>query len=202
VSNIRKPNFRDVNLYRLQYGIRLTPQQIISTFDDTIYEDFISCWLLDCIEEKYEKLDRKYDEILHTGGAGDKGRDVIAIINSNDRTWDNYQCKHYNAGLKPTEIYSEIGKLLYYTFIGDYAIPQNYFFVAPKNLGTKLADYLMNPSILRKEVVANWDKYCKNDITIKKQILLESDLKKYVERFDFSIFKGKGTDMILREFEK
>lgn len=202
MNNITLPNFRDVNLYRLQYGIQLTPQQIISTFDDTIYENFISCWLLDCIDNKYERLDRKYDEIIHTGGAGDKGRDVIAIIDSSKNLWDNYQCKHYEASLKPTEIYCEVGKVLYYTYIKDYSIPQNYYFVAPKNIGPRLADYLSKPQILKNELLSNWDKYCKDDITSKKSIIIEGDFKDYVLDFDFSIFHGKGTDMILREFEK
>ncbi|EMS71232.1 ABC-three component system protein [Ruminiclostridium cellobioparum] len=202
MGDIREPNLRDVNLYRLIYGIQLTPQQIISTFDDKLYEEFISCWLIDCVSKSYNELDRKYEEIGHLGGAGDKGRDVVAIVNMDDGTWDNYQCKHYKGSLAPVDIYCEIGKVIYYTYKKEYTIPRSYYFVAPKNIGTKLNDMLNNPDELRKNLVENWDSYCKDNITKKEKIKLEGEIEEYINNFDFSIFKGKGTAAILSEFEK
>lgn len=200
MDNIKKPDFRNINLYRLTYGLSLTPEQIISTLEDQRYEEFISCWLIDCVVNLYNDVERKYEEVEHLGGAGDKGRDVVAYADVNKIVWDNYQCKHYNASLKPTDIYSEVGKLLYYTYNGDFTVPRKYYFVAPKGVGTKLSDLLKKPCEFKKEVIANWNDYCEGNITKKKKVILEGKFKDYVEEFNFSVFETKGTQAILAEF--
>lgn len=200
MDNIKKPDFRNINLYRLTYGLTLTPKQIISTFDDQKYEEFISCWLIDCVINSYENVERKYDEVEHLGGSGDKGRDVVAYIDLDKTVWDNYQCKHYSGSLTPTDIYCEVGKLLYYTYKKDFTVPRKYVFVAPKNIGTKLSDLIKEPSKFKKAVTSNWEKYCESNITKKEKVILEGDFYKYVNSFDFNIFKAKGTQAILSEF--
>lgn len=200
MDNIKKPDFRNINLYRLTYGLSLTPEQIILTLDDQRYEELISCWLIDCVINLYENVERKYEEVEHLGGAGDKGRDVVAYVDVDKKVWDNYQCKHYNESLKPTDIYSEVGKLLYYTYKNDFTIPRKYYFVAPKGIGTKLSDLVKKPSELKKEVISNWQSYCESNIIKKEKVTLEGQFKSYVESFDFSIFTTKGTHAILAEF--
>ena len=202
LDNIKRTNFQDVNLYRLTYGLSLTPEQIISSLDDQKYEEFISCWLIDCIIDSYKVVERKYEEVEHLGGAGDKGRDVVAYIDEDKQVWDNYQCKHYSDSLKPTDIYSEVGKLLYYTYKKDFTIPRQYFFVAPKSIGPKLSDLAKNPIRFKSEVISNWQSYCESSITKKEKVILEGDFKKYVDDFDFSIFKTKGMQAVLSEFSK
>jgi len=67
-----------------------------------------------------------YGLVERAGGAGDKGCDVIAIVDPSDPDgeWDNFQCKHYDHPLAPGDIWVELGKLCYYTHIGEYSIPQ------------------------------------------------------------------------------
>ncbi len=201
---ISEPDFDDINLYRLTYGVALTPNKMIESFDDEVYEDFISCWLLGHVKNQYIYIEKEYTDVQNVGGAGDKGRDVVAYL-SDDRIngeWDNYQCKHYHKQLSPTMIYKEIGKLLYYSFIKDFRCPRYYYFVAPKGVGPKLNDLLDKPLKLRGKIIKKWNQYCKTKITKNKTINLIGDFKTYVNDFDFSIFRAIGTHMILNDIEK
>ena len=57
--------------------------------------------------------------------------------------WDNYQCKRFlNRPIYPSDAWPEIGKILWYSFKGDYRAPRRYYFVAPRGVGTTLAGYL------------------------------------------------------------
>lgn len=201
---ISEPDFNDINLYRLTYGIALTPKKMIETFDDEVYEDFISCWLLGHIKNNYVAIERDYFDVENMGGAGDKGRDVVAYLSDDKRNgeWDNYQCKHYHNLLAPTMIYKEIGKLLYYTYIGDFTCPRYYYFVAPKGVGPKLSDLLKKPLELRNELIKHWDSHCKSKITKSTEIELSGDFCKYVNSFNFSIFRAIGTHTMLKDIEK
>lgn len=201
---IEEPDFNDINLYRLTYGVALTPKKMIESFDDEVYEDFISCWLLGHIKNNYIDVERDYADIENMGGAGDKGRDVVAYL-SDDKIngeWDNYQCKHYHSQLSPTMIYKEIGKLLYYTYIEDFKCPRYYYFVAPKGVGPKLSDLLKKPEELRDELIENWESHCKAKITKSTEIDLDNNFREYVESFDFSIFRAIGTHTMLKDIEK
>lgn len=201
---IDEPNFDDINLYRLTYGVSLTPKKMIESFDDDVYEDFISCWLLGHVSKIYADVERVYIDIENMGGAGDKGRDVVAYISEDkiNGEWDNYQCKHYNSQLSPSMIYKEIGKLLYYTYIEDFKRPRYYYFVAPKGVGPKLNDLLKNPEDLRVEVINNWDCHCECNITKTKKVVLDSNFLEYINNFDFSVFRAIGTHTILKDIEK
>jgi hypothetical protein len=141
-----------------------------------------------------------YKKIRRNAGAGDKGRDVIAIYE--DDSWDNYQCKYYKDPLTPINIYIELGKLCYYTFIKDYTIPKKYYFVSPCGVGQTLFDYLNEPAVLKKQLIVNWDKYCKNYITKKKEISLVQRFKEYVDEFDFSIFSAVEPLEFLEQFRQ
>ena len=122
------------------------------------YEDFILEWVDGYMEEEYE-------HVLLLGGAGDKGRDIIGYIDKTKTKCDYYQCKHYDNQLTPTDIYLEIGKVLYYTFQNAIPTPRNHYFVAPKGEGPALHDLMQKPEELRKAVKENWKKYCKTKIT-------------------------------------
>lgn len=144
------------------------------------FEDIVREWIAGYCEKKYVKVWR-------TGGAKDKGRDVVAIIDA-DGNWDNFQCKHYNNPLMPSDIWLELGKLCYYTFNKDYSIPRKYYFVAPKGVGPTVGDLLTKPDELKKQLYSEWDKHCKESITAKVQIPLSFELKAHIEIIDFSIF--------------
>jgi hypothetical protein len=135
-------------------------------------------------------------------GAGDKGVD-IAVFDPGQNfqgVWDGYQCKHYGNALTPSDVYVELGKVLWFSFNGDYAIPRSHTFVAPRGIGTKLNNLLMNPDKLKQELISNWDKHCRKEITSTQEIPPEGSFLTYVNAFDFSIFKGKQPLAIIDEF--
>lgn len=144
------------------------------------FEDIVREWIAGYCESKYIKVWR-------TGGAKDKGRDVVAILNESGE-WDNFQCKHYNNPLMPSDIWLELGKLCHYTFNKDYTLPRKYYFVAPKGVGPTVGDYLTKPNELKKQLYSEWDKHCKGGITAKVEIPLSVELKAHIDSLDFSIF--------------
>lgn len=175
------------NLAQILAGSPVPPMQRIKIFSPDEWEEFVEEWLT---VKKKEFLDTD-----RLGGAGDKGRDVVGYVTCpkqypDSYVWDNFQCKHYDHPLMPSDVWAEFGKLCYYTFIGDFPVPRYYFFVAPQGLGTSLSDLLRKPTVLKTELKANWDKYCKHKITktVSGGISLEGDLLKYIDEFDFSIF--------------
>jgi hypothetical protein len=152
----------------------------IKFFSASQWEEFVLEWA--------HSLQTAYARVERCGGAGDMGRDVIATCKGDHGVWDNYQCKHYGAPLQPTDIWDEFGKLIYYTHVGQFTLPRRYYFVAPQGAGTKLANLLKRPVKLRDELISNWDGYCRHDITSTADVILEGDLRDYVDGMDFSIF--------------
>ena len=168
-------------------GPKITPQKHIQLYDDKEWEVFA--------EECAHGMKTEYHHVSRAGGAGDQGIDVAAFRTDKGfaGSWDNYQCKHYAAPLSATDIYLELGKLCYYTFMGEYTVPENYYFVAPQGIGTALAKHLRGDHEgLKKLLIRNWEKYCEKKITSTQKIPLAGDLKAYVEAFDFSIVKDKS----------
>ena len=181
----------------VNFGQNIPPVARIGIFSPDDWETFIEEWL-DTKKSDYKKIER-------LGGAGDKGRDVVASIEDNlsaNESWDCYQCKHYDNALYPTQVWVEVSKILYYTFIKDYSIPRKYYFVAPKGCGTLLSTYLDNPDELRKELKANWLQYCESKITSTSSIKLSGEFLAYVDKFDFSIFKKIAIKDIIEEHKR
>lgn len=161
-------------------GRALLPAEQIKLFSPKEWEEFVLEWI--------EVLRGNYFQIDKLGGAGDKGRDVVAYYAKPSPTakWDNYQCKHYDHPLAPSDIWTELGKLCLYTFRKDYPIPASYRFVAPQGVGIKLQDFLANPDKLKAELIANWGKGCETKIEAAP-VKLTANFKTHVENFDFSI---------------
>lgn len=107
--------------------------------------------------------------------------------------------KHYSRALSPGDAKLEIGKILWYSFNGEYGAPRSYTFVAPCGIGTKLNNLLKNNPVLKSDLIGTWDKVCRKEITDTQEIPLESDFLQYVQRFDFSIFRGKQPLTIIEE---
>jgi len=159
-------------------GKYIPPIEIIKLYSDDKWEDFITEWV--------NSLDKQYERVERLGGAGDMGRDIVAYINEAD--WDNYQCKHYNHPLHPSDIWIELGKLVYYTFIDEFSCPQNYYFIAPQGAGTTLSNLLKKPDLLKTKLIENWDSHCKSKITKTLDIPLDAALRTHLDNIDFSIF--------------
>ena len=90
-------------------------------------------------------------------GAGDKGVDIAVFDPAQNfqGVWDGYQCKHYGDPLDRPMFTLNWARCCV-SFSGDYATPRSHTFVAPRGIGTKLNNLLMNPDKLKTELIANW----------------------------------------------
>ena len=175
-------------------GPRIPPQQQILIYSAEEWEIFIQEWAHYCLHQKYIKVQR-------ASGSGDKGVDVAGFADAAmlQGVWDNYQCKHYDHALYPSDAWPEIGKILWYSFKGDYKPPSRYYFVAPRGAGTTLAGYLGDALKLKKLLIENWDKNCRKNITDTREIALEGEFLEFVKAFDFSIFEAKTALEIIED---
>lgn len=161
-------------------GMPITALTRLGTMDSGTWEDF-TLELVSCLRPSYKK-------VVRCGGGGDMGRDVIGYMSD---CWENYQCKYYDKKLSVAEAVLEVGKIIYYSYIGEYELPRKYYFVSPKGNGTNLIKVLSDPSgeKMKSELIVRWDKVCKDEITKKQAIELDDDLLKYIEDVvDFTIF--------------
>lgn len=163
-------------------GLPIPPIERIRIFSAGQWEDFVLEWA--------DSLRDQYGFVEQCGGAGDMGRDIIAFDKNDPAIWDNYQCKHYKAGLAPGDIWVELGKLVYYTYINEYTYPRKYVFVAPQGAGTKLSNLLRMPDKLKAQLIDNWEKHCKQGITSTAVVELDVALRLYLDALDFSIFEA------------
>ncbi len=171
---------------RVQFGRPLPPQQQLLLYSPEEWEEFIHEWAHN------KKRDYKY--VLRFGGANDCGIDIAGFENERSLlgTWDNFQCKHYGRPLQPGDANAEIAKILWHSFSGVYAPPRAYYFVAPRGCGPTLSRLLMDPAALKKKLQDKWDTQCADKITSAKSIPLEGDFARYVDSFDFSIFRARS----------
>lgn len=176
-------------------GRILLPSEQVKLFSATEWEGFVLEWV--------ELLRSSYVLVNKLGGPGDKGRDVVAYYEKPTPTskWDNYQCKHYDHPLAPSDVWVELGKLCVYAFRKDYPIPKKYVFVSPQGVGAKLHDLLAHPEKLKSEFVLNWKKACESKIEATT-LKLDGALKGFVESFDFSIVEYIPINELIKQHEK
>jgi len=170
-----------MNYYELS---DIEPDVVLSSFGEDEYERAVKYWI-----QGYLNKNEKYNEIKPHPKGKDKGRDISAYYDESRKIWDNYQCKHYKDPLSPKTLREEIGKLCFHTYSMNLPTPKNYYFVSPKGLSDDSNDLIYyKQDALRQSILDNWD----NDCKIKKdgkKIQLTEELKKYIQTFDFTIFK-------------
>jgi len=173
-------------------GMNFPVAKLIEIFEPSEWEEFTEEWAL--------SLEPEYKEVIRWSGAGDMGLDVIGFDTDKkfDGAWDNYQCKRYAMQLQPSHIWVELGKMIYYSHVGEYTVPMNYYFAASKGVGLKLKKLLTRPAELKTGLIGNWDGHCKTGITENVVIPLDGKLLEYVKKFDFGIFKMKSVTEIIR----
>lgn len=171
--------------FNAQFGRVVPPLQQIKLFSPAEWEEFTREWA-------YSKKSI-YKKVVRESGGNDMGIDVAGFTDDQGTkgVWDNFQCKHYNKALAPSHVYLEFGKMIWHSFQKQFTPPRKYYFIAPQGCGMSLSRLLRTPTELKKELEANWEKYCKKDITSTQEIKLEGNFKKYFEKFDFSIFDSK-----------
>lgn len=173
-------------------GQRRNPQEVVKGYSAEEWEQFIQEWA--------EAIKGRYGEVRRASGAGDRGRDVIGYVVSvnAEGDWDNYQCKHYDHKLYPSDLWKELAKFCFYTFGQHYSIPRAYYFVAPSGVGPETLLLLENPTKLKAGLIAQWGKGELLKVG-KQDIVLEGQLREYVEAFDFSIVKDLPPSRIIEE---
>ncbi|MBL8036702.1 MAG: hypothetical protein JNN16_04295 [Nitrospira sp.] len=178
-------------------GMRIPAHQQIILYTSSQWEDLIHEWAHYCLKKQYVQVQR-------FGGAGDHGIDIAGFESDKklQGAWDNYQCKHYDHALYPSDALPEIGKVLWHSFKKEYKAPRKYYFVAPKGTGTTLTGYLSNAEKLKKAVITQWSKDIGSKITSKEQIPLKGDFLQYVQNFDFSSFDARTTLEIIEDHKK
>jgi hypothetical protein len=179
----------------IRSGPAIPPIERVKLFSSDQWEAVVDEWASSLSE---------YGLVERAGGAGDMGCDVIATVDPSDRdsVWDNFQCKHYDHPLAPSDVWVELGKLCYYTHLGEYTVPRAYRFVAPQGIGTKLLKLLKKPEKLRSELIANWPAKCAKQITSTKDVPLEGALLAYVENFDFGRVGHLPTLQLIEQHQK
>ena len=122
--------------------VTLTPEQHVSIYGDTQWEEFVLEWATTLTA---------YKKVMRNGGANDHGVDVAGFLTAGGfgGEWDCYQCKHYATALLPGDAYPEILKIVLGAMSKYYTWPRKYRFVAPKGYGTTLAGLLNSPPKLR-----------------------------------------------------
>lgn len=172
------------------------PIQLIQVYDDTEWEKFVLEWL--------DGAQPKYAWTARLGGAGDKGRDIIAYATPQGTPGpiDVFQCKHYDHPLMPGEAWTELGKLCVYTFKKTYPVPRKYQFIAPRGIGTTLHDLLGDPARLRAELISKWDQHCRTGISSKEAFPLEGALLAHVNGFDFRIVGYEPPHALLEQHSR
>ena len=171
-------------------GQKHDPLEIIKIYPEDEWEQFVREWL--------EGIRGKYTDVRRAGGSRDKGRDVIGYVQAMNACgpWDNYQCKHYAHALHPGDLWKELAKLCFYTFDNKYTVPRAYYFVAPWGVGPEAILLFENPANLKAGLIARWEK---GDLLRigKQEIVLEGELRKHVEQFDFSVVKDLPPSQII-----
>jgi hypothetical protein len=194
-SDIAEPApLASVTATTVLHGPVIPSQQQLLLYSPDQWEDFVQEWAHYCLKKQYNQVQR-------FTGPGDRGIDIAGFTDAAklQGVWDNYQCKHYDHALRPSNIWVEIGKIVWYSFKKEYTPPRHYYFVAPKGAGTSLAALLADATKLRDELIANWDKYIRSEITKTQEVLLDAAVLAYLNAFDFSIFDAKTALQLVEE---
>lgn len=181
-----KPPTALASASHVQAGIPLPKAARVRTFSPNDWEEFIEEWAT--------SLFAIYKKVRRFGGAGDMGVDIAGFVEDAGfkGMWDNYQCKHYGHPLRPSDIWVEIGKFIYYAYLEEYTAPRAHYFVCSQGIGTNLEKLLNDTERLKKLARDNWEKHCQSGITDTCEVPLEGKFLVYFEAFDFSIFSSKS----------
>lgn len=180
------PNPEKISLFYTEGDTRI-PYERVKAYSDKEFELFIREWVVSL---------KSTCQVRGFGGAGDKGRDIVARTGSGHYIY--CQCKHYDHPLTVKDILPEFGKLVYYTFLKEVPLPSAYYIVAPMDIGSRLNDLIDNPAKINKIVIDNWDNICKKKIS-NRAMNLNEGLKRYISDFDFSIVRTKTILEIIEE---
>ncbi|MDB5334953.1 MAG: hypothetical protein JWN70_572 [Planctomycetaceae bacterium] len=197
---VRPSPLANVTLHQIFSGPPVAPLERVRSYDEDSFEDFIAEWAYFYLQE----IEGKYETVARFGGAGDKGRDVVAYITRRPATCDYFQCKHYVSPLTPSNVWEELAKLCMHTHDKTIPIPHAYRFVCPSDIGPSLGRLLEAPAQMKSELKKVWlDESGKgplcNRLISGKKVRLVGTLLKHVNSFDFSIVHFKPIQEVIAE---
>lgn len=180
-------------------GKRRPVLQVVKTFSSGEFEEFIQEWAHGYLL----KGKGYYVSVLRFGGAGDKGRDIVAYVDDKKTIVDYFQCKHYEKALAPSDIWIEIGKICYYSYIGEIAFPRKFYFVSPRDCTVTLSDiFTGDPEVIKTQLIENWKRNCETKITKMATVPLDTALSEFISKADFSVFTFKPIIDVISEHEQ
>lgn len=140
-------------------GLPVLPIKRVRLMTDKEFEKLVESWA--------ENLKGRYVSVAHFGGAGDKGVDVAGFCDAKGfkGVWEGFQCKHRDHPLYPTDIYADIGKLIWFIAKGDYVAPRLYGVAGSQDIGTSLSQLLHDPAALKQQIERNWESHIADEIT-------------------------------------
>lgn len=194
IKSLKKPETKHALKGTEVFNEQRRSKDILKTMDEDTYEEMVASWAYWCLKENDG---RKYEDVMRIGGSGDKGVDVIAFYDQTTNKCDIYQCKHYNHPVNRSDIIAELGKFLYFMSIGDLPVPVSYYLIAPQDLSSQFLHLYEQPEKLKQTIIDSWDKDIAGHIEKGNNLLLEGDLKAFVEAFDYTRFKTYSSDRFL-----
>ena len=182
-------------------GIPIPAVRLLQVMSSDEWEGFTEEWL------SFHKANGTYQSIKRFSGPGDLGLDVVAFTAKEGfaKPWDSYQCKHYNHALTPGDVYGEIGKIVYHSFLRtppfnqSCRVPRRHVFIAPFGVGIKFGRLLKDPGRLQEEVRAKWESHCVPAIGADIKVPLKGDLLAYFDAFTFAIFEDRTAVDLVEE---
>lgn len=144
---------------------------------------------------------RNYVDVQIFADAGDMGRDVVGFLTKqrHEGPWHNYQCKQLARTLQIGTALLDLGKIIYYSYRGEFILPERFTFVAPRGMSRTLEHLLYNPTELKEKIISSWSEYCQTKIIKNEVINLESELLDHLNNFDFSCVDRVTLDDILSD---
>lgn len=186
---------------QVSVGIPIPPVRLLQVMSPNEWEEFTEEWL------SFHKKKGMYQSIKRFSGPGDLGLDVIAFTAAEGfaKPWDSYQCKHYDHALTPTDVYGEIGKIIYHSFQRTppfnqvCCVPRRHVFIAPFGVGITLGRLLRDPNRLMEKVREKWESHCVLAIGAGIEAPLTGEFLTYFDSFDFSIFDDRTAVELVEE---
>lgn len=167
-------------------------RHIMAMGDDDL-EIFVDDWMA--------RKRKVYVETEVWAGSGDKGRDVACYLTKRrlEGPWHLFQCKQLKSSLSLPSSLRELGKIFYHAAAGEYSLPDEYVFVAPRNVSRPMKELLAAPERLRQVILEGWDEYCAKWIIQNTRVALTPEIKALILGYDFSKVSARDALRMLKD---
>jgi hypothetical protein len=149
----------------------------------------------------YNHQARGWARLNRRSGPGIVAKRIVGFLTKerHEGPWHNYQCKQYGKTLPTGTALLEVGKVLYYSFKGEFTRPTGFFFVAPRGINRNLKRLIAKPSEFKRALLDGWDEHCAKGLVEGSVTTLTDDLRAWIEEWDFSVIRPISVDVILTD---